>query len=66
VGLLGDDYAGYFPVQDTSALRELLLKAEAEPEYVDLLAKQCKAKAELFTRKAEKQGWADLLKDMGL
>ena len=65
VGLLGNDYAGYFPVQDTSALRALLLKAEAEPEYVSLLAKQCKAKAGLFTREAEKQGWADLLKDMG-
>ena len=66
VGLLGDDYAGYFPVQDTGALRELLLKAETEPEYVDRLAKQCKAKAGLFTREAEKQGWVDLLKDMGL
>jgi putative glycosyltransferase (TIGR04348 family) len=66
VGLLGDDYAGYFPVRDTEALRELLLKAETEPDYMQLLAKQCKAKAGLFTREAEKQGWADLLKDMGL
>lgn len=66
VGLLGDDYAGYFPVQDTNALRELLLKAETEPDYVRLLEKQCKEKAGLFTREAEKQGWADLLKDMGL
>lgn len=66
VGLLGDDYAGYFPVQDTNALRELLLKAETEPDYVRLLEKQCKAKAGLFTREAEKQGWADLLNDMGL
>ncbi len=66
VGLLGDDYAGYFPVQDTNALRELLLKAETEPDYVQSLEKQCRAKAGLFTREAEKQGWADLLKDMGL
>jgi len=66
VGLLGDDYAGYFPVQDTNALRELLLKAEAEPGYVQLLEKQCKKKAGLFTREAEKQGWADLLFDMKL
>lgn len=66
IGLLGDDYAGYFPVQDTNALRDLLLKAEAEPEYVSLLEKQCKQRAVLFTREAEKQGWADLLKDMGL
>jgi putative glycosyltransferase (TIGR04348 family) len=66
VGLLGDDYAGYYPVQDTSALRELLLKAEAEPEYVKKLERQCKKRAGLFTREAEKQGWADLLFDMKL
>ena len=66
VGLLGDDYAGYFPVQDTNALRELLLKAETDPDYVHTLAKQCRTRARLFTREAEKQGWADLLKDMGL
>ena len=66
VGLLGDDYAGYFPVQDTNALRELLLKAETEPGYMRKLEQQCKQRAALFTREAEKQGWADLLKDMGL
>jgi len=66
VGLLGDDYAGYFPAQDTHALRELLLKAEAEPGYVRKLEQQCKQRAGLFTREAEKQGWADLLKEMGL
>jgi putative glycosyltransferase (TIGR04348 family) len=65
VGLLGDDYAGYFPVQDTNALRELLLKAEDEPDYLKLLERQCKQRAGLFTREAEKRGWADLLKDMG-
>ena len=66
VGLLGDDYAGYYPVQDTSALRELLLKAEAEPEYVKKLERQCNKRTGLFTREAEKQGWADLLFDMKL
>ncbi len=66
IGLLGDDYAGYFPVQDTEALRELLLKAEAKPEYVRKLGQQCKQRAGLFTRKAEKQGWESLLTDMGL
>ena len=66
IGLLGEDYAGYFPVQDTGALRELLLKAEAEPAFVKKLEQQCKQCAVMFTREAEKQGWADLLKDMGL
>jgi glycosyltransferase involved in cell wall biosynthesis len=65
VGLLGEDYAGYYPVQDTAALRELLMKAEAEPDYVNRLDMQCRKRASLFTRQAEKQGWSDLLKDMG-
>ena len=66
VGLLGDDYAGYFPVKDEQALRELLLRSEAEPVWVKKLEQQCKQRASLFTREAEKQGWADLLKDMKL
>ncbi len=66
VGLLGENYAGYFPVQDTDALRELLLKAENEPEYLQTLERQCTQCAGLFTREAEKQGWVDLLKGMGL
>jgi len=66
VGLLGENYAGYFPVKDTDALRGLLLKAEAEPAYVEKLEQQCKQRAGLFTREAEKQGWVDLLKDMNL
>jgi len=66
VGLLGDDYAGYFPVRDTAALHELLLRAETEPAFVEKLVKQCEQRAVLFTREAEKQGWADLLEDMRL
>ena len=66
IALLGEDYAGYFPVQDSEALRALLLKAEAEPAYVEKLQQQCKQRAALFSREAEKQGWADLLKGMAL
>ncbi len=66
IALLGEDYAGYFPVQDSEALRALLLKAEAEPAYVEKLQQQCKQRAVLFSREAEKQGWADLLKGMAL
>ena len=66
VGLLGENYAGYFPVQDTDALRSLLLKAETEPDFIQTLEQQCKQRAALFTVEAEKQGWVDLLVDMGL
>lgn len=33
IGLLGEDYPGYFPVGDTDALRELLLRAETEATF---------------------------------
>ena len=66
VGLLGKDYAGYFPVQDTDKLRQLLLKAETDPAYLQMLTEQCSKRASQFTRDAEKQAWADLLSDMGL
>lgn len=64
VGLLGDSYSGYFPVRDTKALRVLLLKAEAEPAFVSMLEKQCKQRAALFTREAEKNAWAELLQNL--
>jgi len=66
VGLLGDDYAGYFPVQNTRALRTLLLQTETDSSYLHKLEQQCQQRAAMFTREAEKQGWADLLIDMGL
>jgi len=66
IGLLGNDYAGYYPVKNTQTLRSVLLKAETEPSFIKTLEQQCKERASLFTREAEKQGWADLLKDMGL
>ncbi len=66
IGLLGDDYTGYFPAQDTAILRALLLKAEAKPAFVKTLEQQCQQRAGLFTQKAEKQAWANLLKDMRL
>ncbi len=34
IGLLGPDYPGYFPVGDEAALASLLLRAEAEPEFL--------------------------------
>ncbi len=66
VALLGEDYAGYFPVKDSDALRALLLKAESKPAYLEKLQQQCQQRAVLFSREAEKQAWADLLKDMAL
>lgn len=61
IGLLGENYAGYFPVKNTEALTALLLKAEGDHSYLNKLEQQCKQRAELFTPQAEKQAWDELL-----
>ncbi len=71
VGLLGEDYIGYYPVEDTTALRALLLKAEGLPsagqgDYLRTLQAMCQQRAGVFTLQAETQRWADLLAETGL
>jgi putative glycosyltransferase (TIGR04348 family) len=49
VGMLGADYAGYFPLGDEAALADLLWRAESEPSFLERLQSQCAARAPLFT-----------------
>ena len=61
VGLLGDDYPGYFPLEDTAALAELLLRAERDRRFYAELKKGCAARAPLFTPARERAGLKQLL-----
>jgi putative glycosyltransferase (TIGR04348 family) len=61
VGLLGERYSGYYPVGDTTALAELMLKAENDPEFLPLLLKQSSPLKREFTESAEYDGWLKLL-----
>ena len=61
VGLLGDDYAGYFPVGDTESLMELLMRAESDATFYRLLRQQCASRARLFRPEEERQRWRLLL-----
>jgi putative glycosyltransferase (TIGR04348 family) len=54
IGLLGEDYPGYYPVGDTAALRERLLRAEGDPDYLEALRRCCEARAPAFRPEAEK------------
>lgn len=65
VGLLGEDYEGYYPAQDEQALADVLHRAETDPAFLKKLAAQCRAKRKLFTPAAEKAAWRKLLKDLG-
>jgi glycosyltransferase involved in cell wall biosynthesis len=64
VGLLGADYPGYYPVQDTQALRERLLRAETDAGYYAELLAGCAARRSLFTPEQEQAGWEGLLEDI--
>ena len=64
VGLLGEDYPGYYPLRDAGALRECLLRAEADNGYYAALAEACDARRSLFTPQQEQAGWEGLLADV--
>ena len=49
VGLLGTDYPGLFPVGDTDAARDLLLRAESDPQFYRRLVAAARRRARLFT-----------------
>ncbi len=63
VGMLGEDYAGYFPLGDESALATLLWRAESDPAFLDLLRRQCAARAPLFTPEREAAAVKALLEE---
>jgi len=64
VGLLGADYPGYYPVQNTDALRQRLLRAASDDAYYTQLVAACAARRHLFTPQEEHAGWEKLLKDI--
>jgi len=64
VGLLGADYPGYYPVEDTRSLRELLLRAESDATFCTRLQEACDTRRMLFTEQQEQQGWKKLLADL--
>jgi putative glycosyltransferase (TIGR04348 family) len=62
VGLLGKDYDGYYPAQDTEALAALLHRAETDPNFLRRLTSQGRKKQSLFKQKKELGAWKRLLK----
>ena len=56
IGLLGEDYPGYYPAKDTGALKKLLLRAEQEPAFVARIKKHCIARSAWFRPEKESAG----------
>ena len=64
VGLLGEDYPGYFPVGDTRALAQLLHRVESEPAFLQELREWCAALAAHFHPDREREAWEALLREI--
>lgn len=66
LGLLGPAYPGYFPFGDCVALKGLLLRCEADADFVARLRTACEAVRPLITPDAERRNWRTLLAELGL
>ena len=64
IGLLGEDYPGYFPVGDTLALARLLEKAESDADCYRALKQWCARLRPLVDPARERQSWLDLLTEL--
>ncbi|HEX6468215.1 MAG TPA: selenoneine biosynthesis selenosugar synthase SenB [Streptosporangiaceae bacterium] len=67
IGLLGDDYPGYFPPGDAAALADLLSAVERDRDGIHReLRERCLALRPLVDPAREKAAFADLLRALGL
>ncbi|MFB6346798.1 MAG: selenoneine biosynthesis selenosugar synthase SenB [bacterium] len=60
-GLLGDDYPGYFPVESTDELRDLLLRCESNRDFLHRLQTEIDNLQSLALPKTERAEWKDVL-----
>ena len=63
VGLLGEDYPGYFAAGATGELAELMVRAETDPAFLRRLTRWCERLAPQFSPAREKAAWLDLLNE---
>jgi len=64
VGILGDDYPGYFPVGDERALAHLLRRAELDAEFLADLRRHIERLAPLVDPDREREAWKRLLESL--
>ena len=64
IGLLGEDYPGYFPAGDTQALVNLLMRVEADTGFYEALKTWCEKLKPIVDPDGERQSWEGLLQDL--
>jgi len=64
VGLLGEDYGGYFEARDASGLAGLIVRACGDPKFRAALARQCALRRPLFSPAAEARALRQLVTEL--
>ncbi len=63
-GMLGEEYAGYFPPGDAAALAALIERCASDIPFHALLQRQCALRAALFTPEAEQTALLQLVENL--
>lgn len=63
VGLLGEDFPGYFTPGATRELTDLMYKAETDPDFYQALKTRSALLARLFRPEKERAAWSKLIKE---
>tara|TARA_R110000850_G_scaffold164847_15_gene289874 strand:+ start:1340 stop:2305 length:966 start_codon:yes stop_codon:yes gene_type:complete len=64
IGLLGENYPGYFPVGDAKALAELLWQCESDLDFFEQLTLSARSLAPEFSCELERAAFADLIAEL--
>lgn len=64
VGMLGEDYPGYYPVGDERALALLLERTETDAAFYELLEARCAARRPLTLPELERGALGDLIEEV--
>lgn len=64
IGLLGEDYPGYFPVGDTRELAELLQRGESDASFYGALKRHCRRLRPTVDPARERDQWRKLLAEL--
>jgi putative glycosyltransferase (TIGR04348 family) len=64
LGILGEDYPGYFEFGDTRGLARLMLRCETDSRFLRELTRRCASLKKLFDPARETAAWKKLLKQV--
>ena len=64
VGMLGEDYAGLFPVGDAKSLADMLIRFRHDTDFEELLKKQCALRVPLFSADHERDGLLKIIEEV--